>query len=200
MSLEPLAELSDIATRLGRDLTDAETRRVPGLLADASALVRSRSVTGQEFTRRTSTVRRRIVQGHVVLPQRPVNAVTAVTHPITAEPVSRYRWNGLNIVYVFLWNPYTDFEMPWRPGFDVVDITNDHGYDEIPDDVVGVVANVVVRALGIKPADASLTGESIEGYSYSRDASIGVWSLTADEKAVLRPYSAGAKARTVRMV
>lgn len=197
MALEPLAELSDITDRLGRDLNDVETRRLPGLLADASAKVRGRSVTGQEFTRRSSTARRRVLDGHVVLPQRPVNSVATVVRT-DGEPISRFRWNGESVVYLFLWNPQTDFETPWRPGFDVVDVTYDHGYDEIPDDVVAVVCDMVLRALGTKPDAGTLTGESIEAYSYSRDATVG--PITDEDRKTLRPYSAGAKAHTVRMV
>jgi len=35
-----LADATDVAARLGRDLTDSEAERVPGLLAEASALAR----------------------------------------------------------------------------------------------------------------------------------------------------------------
>lgn len=203
MSLAPLATSADVEARLGRALTDPESLRVDALLRDASAVVRGRNQTGQDFTRATTTVRRRILDGHVVLPQRPVNSVTSVNRP-TGEPVFRYRWNGESTVYVFLWNPQTDFETPWRPGFDVVDVTYDHGYDDddIPDVVTGVVANIVARAMGDLPDNAGLVEENLEGiYSYKRDhGASGPFTLQEDEIAALRPYGAGARSRTVRLV
>lgn len=202
MALDPLALDTDVTDRIGRALTASETSRLPALLRDASAVVRSRRVTGQEFTASTSTVRQRILRDHVVLPQRPVTAVNSVTHPDTGLPVTRYRWNGESFVYVFLWNPESDFEMPWRPGFDVVDVEYDHGYEEIPDDVIAVVSNMVIRALGMPPDESTTVLERIEGYEYRRaEAAVaGVIGILPDEIAQLRPYSAGSKSRTVRLL
>lgn len=200
MALDSLASDEDVKERLGRDLTDAETTRLDALLRDASAVVRGRRVTGQDFTRSVTSVRRRILRGEVVLPQRPVNAVSAVAHP-DGTPVTRFRWNGESTVYAFLWNPQTDFETPWRPGFDVVDVTYDHGYDEIPDIVVAVVSNMVIRALGMPPDESTTVLERIEGYEYRRaEAAVaGVLGILPDELAMLRPYSAGSRSRTVRL-
>lgn len=201
MALAPLANVSDVRERLGRDLSTDETRRVDALLRDASAVVRGRDVTGQEFTRRTSVVRRRILHGAIVLPQRPVNSVIQVAHP-DGQLVTRWRWNGESTVYVFLWNPQTDFEMPWRPGFDVADVTYDHGTDESPDIVVGVVCNIVMRALGVPPDESTVTMERIEGYDYKRvpEAVAGVIGILPDERAALSPYGARSRVGTIRLV
>lgn len=200
MTLDPLAAVSDVVERLGRDLTAEETRRVAPLLRDASAIVRGRDVTGQEFTRRTTTVRRRILHGAVVLPQRPVNAVISAAHP-DGVPVNRYKWNGLQTVYAFLWNAQTDFDTPWRPGFDVIDITYDHGTDDVPEIVIGVVCNMVLRALGIDPSESTLTQERIEGYEYRKaaEAVAGVIGILPDERKALSPYGSGARAHSVRL-
>lgn len=183
-----LAQPSDVEARLGRDLTDVEAIRVDALLADASAAVRA--ATGEQFVRATSTTRARIRDGQVRLPLSPVHAVTVVRWP-NNEDVGWWFWDGLDIVT--LWQnqgglPSISATPYLRAIYRVVDITYNHGYDVIPPLVVGVTANAVKRSLGIKPGQEYFTGESVEGYSYSRrgdQGAAGAFELLPEELAAL---------------
>lgn len=141
----PLITSQDIETRLGRPLSDAEMVRVDALIADASAEVRA--YTGQLVTAGTSTVTLPVVGGRVTLPQRPVNAVVAVDgDPVTEPDIVGPTLRGL-----------------WACE---VTVTYEHGYDQVPDDIVSVVAAMVLRGLATSPAGPLYSRESIGEYSY----------------------------------
>lgn len=182
MALDPLASTTDVALRLGRELTDAEGDRMEAILADASASVRA--YTGQQFTEATTTDTFRVRRNVVVLPQRPVTAVS------DAGGVY-YRWDGLDRVH-FSMGSADSFEWePWIGGGPrTVTITYSHGYDEIPADIVGVVCSIALRAWGRKPEDGGLQQESIAGYSYSVGSAgaAGGFGMLPDERAVLDRY------------
>ena len=172
MAHELLASSADLTGRLGRDLTAAEAIRVPFLLADASAAVRREA--GQIFTAETSTWRTRPRNGRITLPQRPVDAVLSVTD-VDGNAVG-FEWDGLQTVTVATCA--------------TVDVTYDHGSDEIPQEIVAVVCQVAARALG-RPADGTgVTSESIAGYSYTvgSAAAAGGVGLLPDEKRICRRY------------
>lgn len=141
----PLISSQDIEARLGRPLTAAETARVDALIADASAEVRA--YTGQLITVGTSTVTLPVVGGRVTLPQRPVNAVAA----IDGEPVDEPDLVGATLRGL--------------SGCEVT-VTYQHGYDQVPDDIVSVVAAMVLRGLATSPAAPLYSRESIGEYSY----------------------------------
>lgn len=183
-----LATVADLEARLGRSLDASETVRAEALLAGASARVRS--YTGQQFEQSTTTDRVRVRSGRLRLPQRPVTAVTALAD-----------MNGKDIT--FTWHAGNDIllgssgypvrhpiEDAWYRHHDWVDVTYTHGYAEVPDDVVEVVCQVVLRAFGSDPSASALTQESVEGYSYSMGAAgaAGAVGMLNDEKAALDVY------------
>lgn len=185
--LPPLMTAEDVEARLGRPLTPAEAARIDALLADASSAIRS-------YTRQTisavadDAVRLQVRRTHVRLPQRPVTALDAVSDP-NGNPCL-YRWNGFDIIHVagnvidtFAW-------VPWVTGMPYVDVVYDHGYDPIPDDIVGVGCSMVSRALGRDPIDAGITSETIAGYSYSigSAAAAGGFGMLPTEREVLDAY------------
>lgn len=194
MALDPLATDTDIRERLGRELTTAETARVGALLSDVSARVRN--YTGREFTQRTSTVRLRVHNGRLVLPQRPVvsiTSITAINRDGTAGPViAGWYWDGLYTVTLPLpgqiangpeWPDYS----AWGAFNRSVDIVYVHGDPVVPDIVVAVVCSIVMRAFGRKPEEGGMTSESIDGYSYSVGAigAAGALGMFPDEQAAL---------------
>lgn len=204
--MEALATVDDLEAVLGRDLTDAEGARADRLLTAASNRVR-RAAGGQQFTAvKGDVIRRRVLNRHVWLPQRPVNNVIAVQLPDATDLT--FAWAGLSEVQVWLLLPTSFALAPWPPRErDVVDITYDHGYDpdygydSIPEEVRDIVVNVVTRALGLDPLDAGLTEESIQGYTYRRGAigAAGPLGLLPDELEVLRPYAARSRVGTLRL-
>jgi hypothetical protein len=185
-----LATINDVLLRLGRDITSAELQRLDVLLTDASSRVR-RYCDGQTFTQATTTERLPIGNGIIRLPQRPVVSVASVT-AATGGGVT-FQWNGLDEVYVYGYGSFLpgSFSVePWVVPPTVVDATYTHGYAPIPDDIVGVVCAVVMRALGRSPTEGALTSETIQGYSYSVGAAgaAGAFGLLDDERDTLDAY------------
>lgn len=188
--MEPLAELSDLADRLGRPLTAAEEARAQALLADASAKVRS--YTKQNFTRTDNeTVVMRAQQGEIRLPQRPVLGVTSVV-AIGAGgapdlPVVGWFWDGLDIIRTSTDSPVINMPERWYeedadayPG--TYRVVYSHGAAQVPDDVVGIVARMALRTLTAPTMAGGVTGETIGPYSYRTDGSgIGTAVVMTDE-------------------
>lgn len=193
MALAPLATIDDVTNVLGRELTDAEAARVPTLLLNASAKVRS--FTSQQISQSTSVARVRITarDGHIRLPQYPVTAVASVTTVQSGIGLPFY-WDGL-----VLWGwgryPQSNIELPlynraWRHGV-VVDVAYTHGYETVPDEIVAVVVQMAARALGTAPDESGITQETYSGYSYTLGAAAaaGPLGLLPAEKEVLADYA-----------
>ncbi len=141
----PLVTSQDIEARLGRPLSEHESARVEALIADASAEVRA--YTGQLITSATSTVTLPVTGGRVVLPQRPVNAVVSVD----GEPVDEPDLVGATLRGMY--------------GCEAT-VTYEHGYAEVPGDIVSVVAAMVLRGLSTDLVGPMKSRESIGEYSY----------------------------------
>jgi hypothetical protein len=129
----------------------------------------------------------RVRRGKVKLPQRPIIAVTSVVDA-NANPIL-YSWDGIESVNVASNLDSWSFE-PWVDGIRTAVVTYTHGYDPIPDDIVGVVCSIVMRALGREPVDAGITSESIQGYSYSIGVvgAAGAFGMLNSEMAILDAY------------
>lgn len=178
-----LATVTDLETRLGRTLTGADLARAEALLDDVSAAVRG--YTGQQFSTATSTVRLKSRGGKVRLPQRPVTAVTAVVDT-DGVAVEHDWWQFDTIELDTSWNRF-DRELVSR---DYVDVTYEHGYATVPDEIVAVVCQIAARAYG-RPADeTAYTSENVAGYGYSIGgaSSMGAFGLLAGERDVLDRY------------
>jgi hypothetical protein len=173
VALQPLATLADLEERLGQPPTNVE--RAAALLVDASAAVRA--YTGQEVTRRVSTVRLRPVGSLVRLSQRPVNAAPTAVVDIAGNAVSAV-WDGFSTLSVS--GCYT-----------ALDVTYDHGFAEVPGGLVAVVCSIAARALSVASDQTiGLSNETIGAYSYtvgSAAASGGAGMLDA-ERAILDAY------------
>lgn len=183
---EALASLEQLQDRM--DLPITNPTRANQMLEDASATVRA--YTTQTFTREVTTERLRVRAGWVRLPQRPANDVTAVASPTGA--VLGYSWPGMDRLYVPPGAVYSGaFALGgYYAGEGWVDVTYDHGYDVIPDDIEAVVCNVAARALGGDPSRAGVTTQSITNFSESFGpvGASGPVGLFDDEKAILDRY------------
>lgn len=194
-SLPSLAELDDVEDRLGRDLTEEEQRRAQAMLDDASAVVRA--YTRRNFTQTTETVRLRPRGNKVVLPQRPVVSVSEVKTVVSFGPTEitfptpAYSWvAGAEVHFldsVSIVNAPTldaaDDENLW------VEVTYTYGYEDIPYDVMAVVANLVVRNLTV-PNGGVVDLETVGPYTvrYSGFTAAGPLALSAADRDVLNRY------------
>jgi hypothetical protein len=132
-----LATIADIEARLGRSLTAGENTQATAWLTDASAMFVQRAV--QKFEVSESTVRLFPRDGVVRLVQRPIIEINSVTDLDGVE--LDYTFDGHQSIYEL--GTYTP-----------VIVEYEHGSADIPDDVVAVVAGMVVRTLLI-PDDAA---------------------------------------------
>lgn len=182
--MDPLATTADIEARLGRPLLPEEEPRVQALLNDASALVRA--WTRQEFTLETGDVVTLRPVGTIVrLPQRPVQNVTGVVAvggsaviPDIVLPPGAWTWDKLDKVNV--WPPFTKWllSLPetWSHGWPSVNtyrITYDHGYPEVPPDVVATVCAMVLRTLLSPSMTPGMVAERIGAYNYQLQQGVG---------------------------
>lgn len=170
----PLASVDDLAARASTPLPS--TQRATAALVDASAIIRN--YCGRRFTRDVTTEPMRVVRDVIVLPELPVHEIVDVVD-IDRNPVE-WSWNGDDVLYV--------------PGARLVRVTYDHGFDEVPDDVVAVVCNVAARALAAPPETAGLTSESITNYSvgYGAVGASGPAGIFNEERRALDRYRAPA--------
>lgn len=195
-----LAEIADVEDRIGRQLDPDEIPRAQAALTDASAVVRR--YTRRTFTQGTSTRRLRPVGAKVTLPDRPVTAVTSVatvyaaggTETLLAVP--NWSWDGGHEVYL-----HSDSEqvinLPevladlWSYRTPLVEVTWTHGYDEVPEDVVAVVAGKAVVAISLPASGGGvMASEGAEGYSYSLAsfARSGPLGLSQADRMILDAY------------
>ena len=146
-----LATIADVEARLGRALTGGETSQATAWLVDASAMFVQRAV--QKFQVSESTVRLFPRDGIVRLVQRPVIEIVSVTDI-----------DGVEIDYT-----YDGHQSIYELGtYSPVIVNYDHGSADIPDDVVAVVAGMVVRTL-LVPDDAAagIQQQSVGPFSQS---------------------------------
>jgi hypothetical protein len=132
-----LATIADVEARLGRLLSNPEKAQANAWLDDASAIFVQRAV--QKFEVGESTVRLFPRDGVVRLVQRPVIEIIEVTDIDGVE--IEYTFDGHQSLYEL-------------GSYSPVIVEYEHGSEFVPDDVVAVVAGMVVRTLLI-PADAA---------------------------------------------
>lgn len=198
--LPPLATAADLVARLGRTFTDTESERARVLLADASALVRRHTRQHLSYVEHDRVVLRPVDE-QLRLPQRPIHTVAevvAVSSPPAVDlPVTGWSFDGRETVQLECARLQLSLpagrleEVCAYPG--TYRVTYSHGYQPVPDDIVGVVCAVVARTLTAPAAAAGVISETIGAYSYrltdtaAAGASVGVQLLSADTDA-LRPY------------
>ena len=181
-----LATTDDLEQRLGRDLTDSELIRATALLDDVSASVCG--YTGQSFAAATTTARFKIRNGIVRLSQRPVLAVTAVKD--TNGNDAAYEWDTFDRLDVRT-QVFDSWSMePYRTALRYVDVTYEHGYGDVPPDILGLVCSITLRALGQDPTEGGVVSEQIDGYSYRLGSAsgAGAYGLLPDERECLDRY------------
>lgn len=133
--------VSDVQHEMPRSLTADETAHVPTLVEAAVRTVQRRSKQNIEPGTSTVTVPARPT---ILLPQRPVTAVTSVT--TTAGAVSDSLWTvDGDVLYLTLGSVPFDVHLSTWP--DTVTVEFTHGWATVPADVFQMVAAVVARRI-----------------------------------------------------
>lgn len=182
-----LAEIDDLEAVMARALTNEDKDRAFRLLEIASKRVRT--FTGQRFELTTSTVTLKVHNGRVRLPQWPVVSVASVVDLF--DNAVTFEWNGLQVINV---SPtrINAFEINLSAtSVRTVVVTYQHGTEDIPDDVIGVVCDMTAAALDSPPEVAGIQSETVGPFSqsYTSTRFPGVL-LTQPMKDALAPYMA----------
>lgn len=189
MELPPIAVVEQLAAYLQQPLAAADPSATL-MLQIASAMVRDELQQDLTFTAGDVAIVDPINGAWVFLPQMPVSAVTAVEYLDTSQSPAAWVVADPSLYSVSLRLgvisalPNTGVRWPQTPGS--WRVTYDHGYETIPDGLVGVCLGVAARTYST-PAGAEL--ERIGGYQVK-------YAMQADgfnplEKAVLNRYRLG---------
>lgn len=196
--MDALAALADVAARYPGTLSGDQVARVPGLLADASTVVRG--YTRQQFTPATITENLRPIGDRVRLRQAPVTDVTAVAivdsltdGGLITLPMGAWMWDGGQEVWlgaistvINLPDDLTELLQYQTP---LIQTTYSFGYDPMPDIVVTVVCSMVNRALDM-PGPVAVASSTVGSLSYrlGTAAQDGILGLSPSEMRMLTPY------------
>lgn len=200
-----LAVLDDVENRMPRALSDAEVTRVPFLLQDASSQVRRH--TRQYFSLVTTTDNLKPINGVINLPEHPVVSVNSLARVnVTGDGITPYAlwvFDGNYNIYLgpidqIVNAPIIWAEENWLYRSVMYQVNYTHGYTDVPDDIVSVTANMVVRVL--LSGNPGVSSETQGTFSYTMQPGFvpGQVSLTSDDKNVLKPYRAR-RNRTIEM-
>lgn len=182
-----LFDLDDLAALLQRTFTDAET--AAATVARANATSRLNSMCRRSFDALvTETVTLRSNGRFIVLPKRPVTALTSI-YTVAADGtaddlVSGWTFDGIDTIDLSAASPvglvsasYTGV-IPYR-------VTYTHGYATPPLDISGI---------GLKMAMADMENpeghqmERVDDYMFQRSGA-GLSGLSDDDRAIVAAYS-----------
>jgi hypothetical protein len=129
-----LATASELVDRLGVEFTAAEEARAEGLLERASGLVQDEARQRIELVEDDEFTFYGFLESSVLLPERPVVEVTAVTIDGDDLAADAYRLEDDHLVYAAGWPLDTE-----------IVVTYTHGWEEIPAAAKEVVLSMVSR-------------------------------------------------------
>jgi len=196
-ALPPLASVDDVASRLGRDVTETEAIRLEPLLSDASAQVRR--YCRRDFLMHAAETQ--VLYGHdgeIYLPGSPVQSVQSVALDgggtfLPDIPVPWFTFDGVQTIRLGAGSGIINLPEAWSetgeyPG--TYKVTYTWGYADVPDDVNMVVANAALSVLTAPTAAAGVIGESIGPYSYRLERGGGgvAVALSAADLMLLKDY------------
>lgn len=163
-----LATTTDLAARNG-PLTPEQLARAAALLIDASEEVRA--FAGQHISRVVDDEVILTADGAVIrLPQRPVEAVTAVAlvDGATDIPVTGWAWTGRDEIDL------TAATSTWpASGTANYRVTYTHGHATVPDLIIGTVCAMVNRTLSAPSRVDGMVAETVGQYSYQLQQGTG---------------------------
>jgi len=171
-----LATEDNIVDRLGRNLNQIEAARVTAMLADGSAIIR-RYARNDFMFKNEDYIEIVADSGRIVLPGRPIYSVDAVTWKsglasIPDIPVIWFIFDGVDTITIPEPRDSSIINLPamwYSVGFysSTFGITHTHGYQVVPDDIVGLLCSAIISELSTPTMSATLQSEAIGAYSYS---------------------------------
>lgn len=188
MALDPLATIDDLSARVVGGIADVDVLRADAALTDASAAFRVWA--RQDITAGTTTdLLIAVLDGAIRLPQGPVAAISSITDLYGGQVT--YNWFSGQVVMV--WPLLPDFGAhPHLAPPEVqlqVKVTYDHGFDEIPAEVVSIVCAMAARGMSRPAESANVTGKKIDGYEETYGAgAAGSLYLTDEEQKLGRRF------------
>lgn len=201
-----LASIADLEARLGRSLTATETTRATALLKDASAKVRR--FCRRSFAAGTNVaIELRPVGSALRLPDKPVANVDQVEQIGTAGTVDRvlgvteWEFDGIDLIRLWPGWPRDDWPVSSGTYANTYRVTYDYELAAVPDDIVALCCDLVLRVLTAPTVAAGVSSETVGQYSYRMaEASSGTKvQLTADDKRELRDGGWRIQAGTIQL-
>lgn len=171
------ATVSDLASWLGTTIPNGDARATL-LLQMASAAVQNRARQRLEFVAGDVVTLPGTYSDALVLPERPVTAVSAVVIDGVALASTAYAWTRLGR----LWRVDGG---SWGSPKTAVAVTYSHGFATIPDDIRGVCLSAAARAY---ENPAAVQAESVASYSVTHGAEARGVALTGTERDVVDRY------------
>lgn len=199
------ADPDDVQARCLATLSSTDQDRAAVLLDDAARKIVA--YTRRTFTRATSSVTLRAMGGTVIIPNRPVLAITDVKlvdflgNQFTVPAFGFDQIDRIDLSYyglVLNLPESLSFNSEWSG---TVIVTYDHGYDPIPDDIVSVNADMVARIFNsVGGGMVGVGGVTTGPYSVtaSRTTTTGVVTITDDDRLILNQYRTPARAVELR--
>lgn len=188
------ATASDLATYLNKsDMTAGEVDQANMLLDIATGAIQREVGQTIEYVAADVAVLRGNYGSVLVLPERPVLSVSAVSINGTSLTVSTdYVWDGATSLYRgrrFFNNQYQEewfkdrTNLHWGGEDAQVSVTYTHGFAELPPDVIGVCLDLAARAVN---SPAGIKAETLGSYSVTYEQRSAAGRLTAEDRRQLR--------------
>lgn len=173
--LPALAGSTDVTARLGRSLNQIESARIDALLADGSAFIRR--YCRKDFLFHAGDVLDIRASGGIIkIPYRPVTAVNSVVAKSGAVGIP-----DINVTW-FVFDQIDEIIVPDPVSSGIINLPEywydigwysetfrlnvDHGYTNVPDEVVSVLCTAVISVLTAPTMAAGVIGETVGAYSY----------------------------------
>lgn len=191
------ATLADVEAFLQLELTGDQVVAVERALVEATAAIRNYCRQHISLVEDDEVVLRPYGDWRLFLPELPVLAVSVVEQDGTALEADGFIWERSGIL-----RRYPDAR--WCAGNKTVRVVYDHGYADIPDDIVAVATRAAARAFqaGLRAAETAGTpgiaskslGDFSVSYATEGSAAEGVMGASAarmllmSEKELLNRY------------
>jgi hypothetical protein len=193
------ATANELAARLGITLAGDEAARANTLLTLASGLIQGATRQRIERVENDVLAIRGLTEGRILLPERPVISVSAVS--LNGETVNAgdYYLDGDSLVRGGSgWTAWLDAQDfgggRWGSSRTPLTVTYTHGYETIPGAIKTVCIESAVRAY-VNPGSVEQESYGSERTSYG---AVGL-TLTPDERSIVRrAVSRGAESLAIR--
>lgn len=189
------ASLGDVQMFTLNEPTPAQSARIPALLDQATARINAYIRRDLNKTQTTSILRS--VGAVCTLPKTPVlsvDSVKLIDYLGRAWDVPVFGFDSIDRLDLSFYNavvnlPAVMLDATWSGS---VEVTYTHGYDQIPQEIVDLTAELVARVLNSPMQGVTgVRGQTVGPYSVQIDSSGaggGLISLTPDDKQLLAKY------------